>query len=270
MSTSPSVDNLYASNEYLRKNPSLHEEDHPRKVELINPFVDRFAALNRRRTVALMDVGGGTGHILHQVYSRLHLRHGLNVTPYSLDLSPGCLEIQKKNCPALRKTLNEDVCGTSLGDKEIDLALLIDVLEHVPADTQALRELSRVSRYLLLRCPLEDNIHFRLSDWYRGGAHRRWRVETLGHIHAYSYKKLRDRISRYAGNILTYQYSCYARRLLEHPAHKARLSQRQKIMYRFAAGIFAVSPPWASKLFTNSIIFFVECFEDSVSKKNAR
>ena len=42
------------------------------------------------------------------------------------------LDVQRKNNPDIKQTLNEDIRHTSLRDKHIALMLMIDVLEHVP------------------------------------------------------------------------------------------------------------------------------------------
>jgi hypothetical protein len=49
------------------------------------------------------------------------------------------LDVQRKNNPDIKQTLNEDVRHTSLRDKHIDLMLMIDVLEHVPNPEEARR-----------------------------------------------------------------------------------------------------------------------------------
>jgi len=71
------------------------------------------------------------------------------------------LDVQRKNNPDIKQTLNEDIRHTSLRDKHIDLMLMIDVLEHVPNPEEALEEARRVSHFLILKVPLEDNLLLR-------------------------------------------------------------------------------------------------------------
>ena len=51
-------DNIYTTNEYIKKNPTLHEEDSPWKVEKIIPLVDIFLDENDKKEITLLDVGG--------------------------------------------------------------------------------------------------------------------------------------------------------------------------------------------------------------------
>ena len=71
------------------------------------------------------------------------------------------LDVQRKNNPDIKQTLNEDIRHTSLRDKHIDLMLMIDVLEHVPNPEEALEEARRGSHFLILKVPLEDNLLLR-------------------------------------------------------------------------------------------------------------
>ena len=50
------VKNLYLRDEYLIKNPSLHEEDSPWKVSKIIPLVDRFMGYISEEKVNLGDI----------------------------------------------------------------------------------------------------------------------------------------------------------------------------------------------------------------------
>lgn len=142
---------LYRTNEYIRNNPSLHEEDSPWKIDKTIPLVDRFIGCIHKDNVNLLDVGGGAGLILDGISSYIEKKHQMNVSKYALDLSPGMLEIQKQRNPQLKRVLNEDIRSTTLRDKEIDLALLIDLLEHVPNPVKALEEIKELHVMLYSR-----------------------------------------------------------------------------------------------------------------------
>lgn len=125
------VKNLYLADEYIIKNPSLHEEDSPWKVSKIIPLVDRVIGYINKDKINLLDIGGGAGLILNAVSTYIEESYDIKVNKFTLDLSPGMLEIQEKRNPDLKKALNEDIHKTSLDSKEIDLSLMIDLLEHV-------------------------------------------------------------------------------------------------------------------------------------------
>lgn len=110
----------------------------------------------------ILDAGGGAGLILKKIAIEMEKNYSVKVDKFALDLSPRALEIQKKTNPDLKKALNENICNTTLQTKEIDLALLIDVLEHVPDPTLALKEVKRVSKFVIMKVPLEDNLFYNI------------------------------------------------------------------------------------------------------------
>ena len=155
---------LYATDEYVRMNPHLFVGDSQWKISRIIPFVDKFIEFNEEASINLLDVGGGAGIILKNISAYIEENKGICVNKIALDLSPGALSTQKENNPDLRKALNEDIRNTSLRNKEIDLALVIDVLEHVPQPQRALNELRRISKYTIMKVPLEDNLYWNLAN----------------------------------------------------------------------------------------------------------
>ena len=167
-----SVNELYLSDEYILKNPSLHEEDSLWKVSKITPLASIYIKYINEVKINMLDIGGGAGLILKEVSSYFLKSHGLKVNKFVLDLSPGMLEIQKKANPDLIKSLNEDICKTSLGNKEIDLTLMIDVLEHVHNPIDALEEVMRISNFVILKVPLEDNLDNRFWNFVTRGKQR--------------------------------------------------------------------------------------------------
>ena len=184
------VKNLYLTDEYINKNPSFHVEDSPWKVEKIIPLVDRFISNFNKNEINLLDVGGGAGLILNTVSTYIEEIYGIKVNKFAVDLSPGMLGAQKKRNPDLRKALNEDIRKTSLGDKEIALTLMIDLLEHVPDPSEALEEVKRISKFVILKVPLEDNLILRAWNFINRGKPRQRVVETFGHINVYNFGKV--------------------------------------------------------------------------------
>src|SRR5689334_10723626 len=119
---------LYQTDKYIEHNPSLHEEDSPWKVNKILPLIDKFIAFHPSKEINLLDIGGGAGLILKAVADHIRTTYGVTVHKYAVDLTPGMLAVQRKNNPDIKQVLNEDVRHMSLRDKQIDLALMIDLL----------------------------------------------------------------------------------------------------------------------------------------------
>ncbi|MEN4006700.1 MAG: methyltransferase domain-containing protein [Methanobacteriaceae archaeon] len=145
---------------------------------------------------------GGAGLILNGISTHIKERYGIRVNKFALDLSPGMLEIQKKINPDLKTALNEDIRKTSLGNKEIDLTLMIDVLEHIPNSAEALEELKRISKFVIFKVPLEDNLLDKTLNSITRGKSRQQVIETVGHINVYNFKTLKYQISEHTGQVL--------------------------------------------------------------------
>lgn len=94
---------------------------------------DRISTLLLRKDAKILDIGCGTGALLVRL-QKLGFQHliGIDIAPPTT--IPG---IQ-----FLRSDL--DNCNTQLGDGSIDLALAVEVLEHVENIGGLLQELSRL------------------------------------------------------------------------------------------------------------------------------
>jgi len=258
--TDEHVKNFYLTDEYIIKNPSFHVEDSPWKVEKIIPLVDRFISNYNKDEINLLDVGGGAGLILNAISTYIEESYGKKVNKYAVDLSPGMFEAQKKRNPDLKKALNEDICKTSLGDKEISLTLMIDLLEHVPNPTEALEEVKRISKFVIFKVPLENN--FILSIWsiIKRGKPRQRAIETYGHINVYNFDKLKYQIERHSGQILDYYFTNVFNYFLNSEHNKNNMKIRNKLINLVAVYIFKLSPKLCSLIFNDFVMILVKCY----------
>jgi SAM-dependent methyltransferase len=252
------MSNLYTSDEYITKNPSLHEEDSPWKVKKITPLVDIFIKIINKNQINLLDVGGGAGLILRDISVYIE-KHHIDVNKYALDLSPGMLEIQKKRNPDLKKALNEDICTTSLSNKEIDLTLLIDLIEHVPNPEKALEEVKRISNYVILKVPLDGYLIGTIWNFIRRGEPRRNGIESVGHINIYTYGLLRNQIQSHAGQILDCSFTNRHEYTLNSQYYKDRQSRRNKLLAIGGNLTFKCSPRLSAFIFNDFAMFLVKC-----------
>ena len=253
--------NLYLKGEYITKHPCLHEKESPWKVSKIVPFIDKLIDyMPPRRETNILDVGGGAGLILNLLSTYIHYTYDIKVNKYALDMSADMLEIQRKRNPDLVKALSEDIRKTSLGNKELDLTLLIDVIEHVPNPTDALEELRRISRFSILKVPLEDNLVFRTWNLLRGGKPRKHNIENFGHINLYNFKKFKDQIEKHAGKLLDYSFMLEPDSRLNGARHLANIPLLNRLRDFLASPVFLISPRLCSAVFGAYAIFLVECY----------
>lgn len=252
--------NFHLADEYIIKHPSLHAEDSQWKINSIIPLVDRCISCINKDDINLLDVGGGSGIILKEVSEYIQESHGVKVNRFALDLSLDILNIQKKQNPELRKALAEDICMTSLGNKEIDLTLMIDVLEHVSDPKSALEEIKRFSNFAIFKVPLEDNLYLRFYNFVKRGKPRQRSIENLGHINIYNLKKLNRHIEKHTGKILSFHFANASSYYLCEEYYRNQMRQTEKLIYILASHIYRISSRLSSLIFTDFVLILVQCY----------
>ena len=250
------IRNLYLTDEYILNHPNLHEQDSPWKLTKIKPLIDIFIKENKD-SINILDVGGGAGLILNTT-SKYIEENKIKVNKFALDLSKSMLKIQKKNNPDLKKTLNEDISKTSFKNKEIDLTLMIDVLEHIPDPEKALKELKRISKFIIFKIPLEDNLYFNSWNFIKKGIPRKEAIEKTGHINVYNFNNLRKQIEENVEEIIDYKFTNVFNYYLNSKDNKNNLKLKNKMINHSANLLFKISPKFCSKIFNDFVIFLVK------------
>jgi ubiquinone/menaquinone biosynthesis C-methylase UbiE len=251
------VTNLYLSGEYLKRYNTLHEEDSPWKISKILPLVDKLFFYFDRNEINLLDVGGGAGLILSGVSTYIERSYGIKVNKFALDISAAMLEIQKRRNPDLKKALCENICKTSLASKEVDVTLLIDVLEHVPSPTEALREVRRISKFAILKVPLECSPFIRVLNFITWGVTRSPR-DLIGHINVYNFYKLMHQIELNTGYVMDFFFTNVFDYFLTSEHYKRSL--REKTINSMAKFLFQLSPKLCSFIFEDFVMILVKCY----------
>lgn len=133
-----------------------------------------FQLLSKIKFTSVLDAGCGTGILLSQIYQRYP-----HIQPTGSEYSPDGLGFAKKRLPKAEFQVL-DLSKEKL-DRKFDLITCIDVLEHIPDDRAALRNLlAMTSGYLILSVPL--------------GPLFKAEVERMGHVHGYSRQELETKI----------------------------------------------------------------------------
>ncbi len=249
--------NFYVNDLYIQQNPSLSEEDSVWKFKKITPLLDKFCSQNKEAEINLLDVGGGAGHIINSTSHYIQKNYDIPVNKYLLDLSPGILDIQKKVNPDYKLALQEDIQNTSLGNRQMDLTLMIDVLEHVPDPISALKELRRISKSVILKVPLEDNLYFHIRNLLSRGERRKYAIEKLGHIQIYNDLQLQAEITQYLGQIIYADFTNVFSYYQKTGYHQRQIS---KLINHTAQELFKISPKLCCQLFFDFRIFLVNCY----------
>jgi len=166
------INPIYTSGKYYRKNPTWDAKDSPWKAEQVLEMIQKHGL--KPRMVA--DVGCGAGYVL------LHLARSkmLNNTRFTgYEISPQAIKLCRKIKHPRVKFKHLDFLREK---KPFDLALALDVIEHIEDCYGYLRRLRHRATYKMFIIPLD------ISSWFVwreqktiGDARRR-----TGHLHHFT------------------------------------------------------------------------------------
>lgn len=163
--------NIYTDGTYLDKNPQWHSERSPWKAEKISSIIKK----NKIQFQSIADVGCGAGEVLNCLLKEFG--ESKNYSGY--EISPQGFEIAKrKECNAL-EFFNEDLLSSFATG--FDIAMAIDVFEHVEDYYSFLKKLKNKARYKIFHIPLDLSVQSVLRS--KPIIERRKKV---GHIHYFT------------------------------------------------------------------------------------
>lgn len=174
------VGDIYRDGTYLRNNPTLHGEDSAYKFAYIRRLLARCAFAGP--SVRILDIGGGGGGIAALVCQHL-AKQGLQVECHAFDLSPEMLAQQRANNPYNTLATSD---FAQIREQRYDLALLIDVIEHIPDNGPVADDVDRIARHVIYNIPIERNLFDWLRNLYMKRRYYALQTESLGHVHFYS------------------------------------------------------------------------------------
>lgn len=168
---SPTSGSIYEDGSYLGKNPTWHEEDSAWKATQIIKILDRNGIDPRR----ICEIGCGAGGIADELAA--HYGSQAHLTGY--EISPQAYQLCK---PRERQNLHF-VLGDAFDDnkEKFDVALLIDVIEHVEDYFSLMRRVRDKATFKIFHIPLDLSAQSVL----RGTPLAKWRAD-VGHIHYFT------------------------------------------------------------------------------------
>lgn len=174
------VCDIYRDGTYLRNNPTLHGEDSEYKFFYIRRLLAR--CVFPGPTVRVLDIGGGSGVIAALVCRHL-AKQGLKVDCHAFDLSSEMLTQQSTNNPYNTLATSD---FAQIREQRYDLALLIDVIEHIPDNESVAKDVNRIARHAIYNIPIERNLFDWLRNLYMRRSYYAMQTASLGHVHFYS------------------------------------------------------------------------------------
>ena len=219
------MNNIYNDSTYSSNNPTWHEEDAVYKANLIASLLKHLPFTVQ----TICELGCGSGEILVQLS---HLFPDVkNFTGY--DISADALAIAKK-----KETENihfelRDIT-TEGSDSVFDLAMVIDVLEHVPDYFSLLSSVAALSRYTLFHIPLD------MCVWslFREGMLIEAK-DRVGHIHNFTEDFILTILKDKGFEIIEKRYTS--------PINRSS-KFKEKIIFMFRKVFFAINQRWCTKL----------------------
>lgn len=140
-----SMQERYTSGQYLEDHPTWHVEESAGKI----PEIVRILARNGLAPRSVCDIGCGAGEVLRLLQP--HLPEGADLVGY--DISPAALALATSRANAHLRFVQGDLPHDP--SEHYDLALLMDVLEHVEDYFTLLRRLKPKADYILVFFPLD-------------------------------------------------------------------------------------------------------------------
>lgn len=136
---------LYVSGEYLAKNPTWHEEDAEWKFGNVAELVRR----NHLNPASVVEVGTGSGEVLRLLADALDTAR---LTGY--DISPDAIRLA---APKATDRLSFHL-GNPFGQSAYDLAIALDVFEHVDDYFGFLRQMTALAPLQIYNIPLDLSV----------------------------------------------------------------------------------------------------------------
>lgn len=129
---------MYSNGQYRKNYPNWHDEDASWKSEEILKLI----AKNNLKPNTILDIGCGTGSILAKLSDKIKPQKAIGYEPFA-----EVIKIAKEKNPDLKVV-------DSLPEEKFDLALIIDVAEHVEDVGKFLGKVKRVAKYKIFHLPL--------------------------------------------------------------------------------------------------------------------
>lgn len=133
-----------------------------------------------QHSLRIIDIGCGTGHLLKNLYDRLH--HNYNLQLFGVDFASSALNIARKTLPQAQFIVT-DIYNPGLNLQQFDIVLCTEVLEHLEFPESALQHLVAI-------CKLNGQVIITVPN----GPEDTWE----GHINHWDIKQFQDFVSKQA------------------------------------------------------------------------
>jgi len=174
------------SEEYIKKNPTLHIEDAPIKF---NEMKSELFKLDKSKSI--LDVGCGAGVLTKMIADFLKSEQVLGV-----DISEAMIKTANKlNTDKNIEYKSIDIYRFNTSSK-YDVVICADTIEHVEDDVGFLKILSKFSDKIIIRVPMEDSIYNSILKKLGISDELKKTEVQYGHVNHYSVKKFFELVKK--------------------------------------------------------------------------
>jgi len=204
----------YLNGDYLAHNPDWHVDDSPWKVRHVTELLNGHGIVPRD----IADIGCGSGacaQLIHEAYSQ--------APTVGFEIAPDAFAVcRKRESPGLHYSN-----AMPFDDRRVfDLAMVLDVVEHVENPFAFVRSVAQVSRYQVFHIPLDMNAMAVARGWPITKAR-----QLLGHL-SYFNRESALALLREAGlEVVEARFTAWAIELAPHSAKRWLAVLPRRIAY---------------------------------------
>ena len=218
------MDAIYTDGSYLKANPGWHKQDAAWKLA----HVQRALAQARMAPQTVCDIGCGSGELI-----KIWAREQPHMRFVGCDISPQAYALCVQDAPQTVRFVQ----GKEPDGGPFDVALAIDVLEHVPEPEAFLNVLQKQAEAAVLHVPLDLAFRTLIKPEILEEERR-----TVGHIHSYTAAYLKRVLRRQGYEIVSWHYT---NKYVECPPQLPRLRSRVGMFIRRLAH-YGLPRAWAA------------------------
>lgn len=170
MAQSVTFENRYQDGEYLAETGNWHEDDAAWKADHILSMIGETGLMPER----IVDIGCGSGGVLVDMQSKLP--PSIDFTGFEI-AAPAFALAQPRGNAKLR-FVNQS--AEEAKDTPYDLALMLDIFEHVPDYLGFLETMRSVANRFIFHIPLDISVRSVLNNLPI------YRRDTVGHLHYFT------------------------------------------------------------------------------------
>ena len=241
------MENRYTDGTYLSQNPSWHGEDAPWKLAHILRALQQAGIVD---VSSVLDAGCGSGDIV-----KIWAAKAPHIQFTGWDISPQAHALALRNAPSNVRFIQSQ----NLSKGSFDLALAIDVIEHLEDPATWLAQLSVCAPYLVLHVPLDMS----LRSWLNPRLLEEEK-KAVGHIQFFTARSLKKFLRAQNFQILSAHYT---NKYVERPPQLTRLKSRVGMCVRKLAH-YLLPRAWAAYLIGGySLMLVVKTNRDTAHAK---